>query len=79
LDEKRMEKFRWMLNFPHMVVVDCEGRSGGLALFWKRNINVELKWKGRMHIDAVVSEEDGFKWTITGIYGEPRQENTEET
>jgi hypothetical protein len=33
LSEKEMERFRWMLNMPNMIVVDCVGRSGGLALF----------------------------------------------
>jgi hypothetical protein len=48
-------------------VQDCKGRSGGLAMFWKREINVELGWMGRMHIDVDVIEEDGFKWRLTGI------------
>jgi hypothetical protein len=34
---------------------------------------------GRMHIDVDVIEEDGFKWRLTGIYGEPRQDMREET
>jgi exonuclease III len=72
LDEKGMEKFRWMLGMPHMIVQKCEGRSGGLVLLWKQGINVSLRWKGRMHIDVEVVEQDGFKWRLTGIYGEPR-------
>jgi hypothetical protein len=79
LDKKRMEKFRWMLGMPHMVVKDCQGKSGGLALLWKRGTDVELRWKGRMHIDAIVTESDGFKWRLTGIYGEPKQDKREYT
>lgn len=33
-----MEKFRYKLGMPHMVVKDCEGKSGELALFWKRDV-----------------------------------------
>jgi hypothetical protein len=62
-----------------MIVQKCEGRSGGLAMFWKRGINLSLRWKGRMHIDVEVVQPDGFKWRLTGIYGEPRQENREDT
>jgi hypothetical protein len=79
LDEKRMEKFRWMLGMPHMIVQKCEGQSGGLAMLWKRGIDVELRWKGRMHIDVNITETDGFKWGLTGIYGEQRQDKQEET
>jgi hypothetical protein len=32
-----------------------------------------------MHIDAIITETDGFKWRFTGIYGEPRSEKREET
>ena len=29
LDERRMQKFRWMLGLPNMIVKDCEGKGGG--------------------------------------------------
>lgn len=32
-----------------------------------------------MHIDATVTEEDGFKWRLTGIYGESKMEKKVET
>jgi hypothetical protein len=48
-------------------------------MFWKRGIDVELRWKGRMHIDVNITETDGFKWGLTGIYGEPKQDKREET
>lgn len=34
--EKEMEIFWWKLNMANMVVKDCDSRSGGLAMFWKR-------------------------------------------
>jgi hypothetical protein len=48
-------------------------------MLWKRGIDVELRWKGRMHIDVNVVEADGSKWRLTGIYGEPNQDKREET
>ena len=79
LDEKGMEKFQILLGMPHMVVKKCEGRSGGLALFWKKEIDVSLRWMGRMHIDATIKESYGLKWRMIGIYGEPRTNQREET
>jgi hypothetical protein len=79
LDKKGIEKLKYKLGMPHVVFKECEGRSGGLAMFWKRGINLSLRCLGRMHIDVEITENDGFKWSVTGIYGEPRTEKREET
>jgi exonuclease III len=79
LMEKEMEHFKWLLNMPHMIVVDSKGRSGGLALFWRREVDVRLRWKGRYHIDVEVVEENGTKWRFTGIYDESKQGQKENT
>jgi exonuclease III len=76
---REMEFLRWKLNMPNMVVVDSVGRSGGLALFWKREVDVSLRWKGRYHIDVDVMEENGTKWRLTGIYGESKAGEKENT
>ena len=65
LDEKGMEKFRWLLGMPHMFVKKCESWSGGLAMFAQRGADVSLRWMGIMHIDADIVETDGFKWRLT--------------
>uniref|UniRef100_A0A8R7TP82 Endonuclease/exonuclease/phosphatase domain-containing protein n=1 Tax=Triticum urartu TaxID=4572 RepID=A0A8R7TP82_TRIUA len=79
MDGRRMEKFKWMLGMSNMVVRACEGKSGGLALFWKKEIRMELHNYSRYHIDAEVIEKDGFKWLFTGIYGEPSSDRREIT
>jgi hypothetical protein len=40
----------------NMIVKKCEGQCGGLALFWKRGVNVSLRWKEIYHIDVDVKE-----------------------
>lgn len=74
MDGKRMEKLKWMLGMSNMVLKDCYGKSGGLAMLWKKEINLELHNYSRYHIDVVVIERDGFKWRFTGLYGEPSKE-----
>lgn len=64
---------------PHLVFKACDGKTGGLAMLWKREINLSLRWLGRMHIDATITEEDGYKWRLTGIYGQLKTELKEET
>ena len=79
LDEKRLQWFRWKLGLTNMVAKDCEGRSGGLALFWRKGIDLTAGLKSRYHIDATITQPDGFKWRFTGIYGDPKAENRENT
>ena len=64
---------------PNLVVKDCNGLSGGLALFWNKEIDLTVKSLSRYHIDAVVKEEDGRQWRFTGIYGEPKVEDRGKT
>ena len=53
--------------------VPCQGRNGGLALLWSREINLEIKSYGSYHIDAVVTEESSnFQWRLTGFYDHPQ-------
>ncbi|KAL7129060.1 hypothetical protein ABFS83_13G037900 [Erythranthe nasuta] len=54
------------------LAVDRVGRSGGLALFWQKDIQVELVSFSQNHIDAGVMENTSCtKWRFTGIYGCP--------
>lgn len=77
--EKWMESFKWKLNMPYMVVKDSVGAKGGLALFWKKEVDLRVLSWSRYHIDAKIKEEDGCAWRFTGIYGEPRGEEKEKT
>lgn len=82
MDEKRMKHVRWLLAMSKMVVKDSMGRkgkSGGLVLFWKEGINVELHNYSKYHIDVEIIERDGFRWRLTGIYGEPASNKKELT
>lgn len=42
LDKHRVEKFRSMLGLNNMLVQNNKGTGGGIALFWRRGINVTL-------------------------------------
>ena len=65
-----MEGFRWRLKMTNIVVKDSEGTRGGLALFWKKEVNLRVLSWSRYHIDTMIKEEDGSAWRFTGIYGE---------
>ena len=48
----------------------ADGRSGGLALLWKKDSDVRFKSYSNLHIDVVVCEgSDAQPWRATGFYG----------
>jgi hypothetical protein len=51
-------------------VVDCVGRSGGLALFWKLDIPVQIQNYSRRHINVVINSGSvGKESKFTGFHG----------
>ena len=68
-----MKKVKGKIGYVNGFYVQQKGKGGGLAMFWKKEVNLEIKSYSRHHIDAVIVEEDsGFKWRITGFYGHPK-------
>jgi hypothetical protein len=52
--------------------VCIEGKGGGLALFVRSDLKVDLGSYGPHHIDVTVLDQFGIKWRSTFVYGEPR-------
>ncbi|XP_059446325.1 uncharacterized protein LOC132177864 [Corylus avellana] len=72
LTASRVERLKFQLGFGSVFVVDCVGKSGGLALFWKDDGVVEIQNYSRRHINATIRSEYGAQpWTLTGFYGNP--------
>ena len=66
LRTKRMERIRDRIGFANGLFVPSHGRSGGLALLWTRETDLEIKSFGCHHIDAIITEANSnFKWRIT--------------
>ncbi|KAM0913489.1 hypothetical protein ACQ4PT_012126 [Festuca glaucescens] len=68
-----MDKLKWSLGFANGVAVDCNGRSGGLALWWREGIDVSVRPWCQYYIDTKITFNDKT-WRLSGIYGEPRTE-----
>jgi len=51
-------------------------RGGGLALFWSREVVVNLESYDKLHIDVTVRQatNTSMAWRFTGFYGESRKE-----
>lgn len=72
LDREWMENIRDQCGFKHGIIVPSIHRSGGLVLFWKDDIKVNLLKYSLSNIDVKVfgGERSGW-WHLTGFYGNP--------
>jgi hypothetical protein len=58
------------LGYDHVFTMDCKGRSGGLILMWKLDIQVDIQNSSRKHINAVVKlSHNARPWKFIGFYG----------
>ena len=73
LKKKGIEEVKNELKIDNVVCVDRIGMSGGLALFWDSEWDVNLRTLSKSHIDVIVTEKDGVSWRLTGIYGHPEK------
>jgi exonuclease III len=70
--KQRMEWIRVKLGFAGLFVVDPVGRSGGLALLWKEENELEIQNFSRQHINAIVTNSEvRVSWKLTCFYGNP--------
>ncbi|KAL0404334.1 UNVERIFIED_CONTAM: hypothetical protein Sradi_2074200 [Sesamum radiatum] len=52
--------------------VESRGKSGGLALFWNKSVDVQLQSFSHYHIDVSVRLSNSEEWwRFSGVYGEP--------
>lgn len=67
-----MEAIRCKLGFDYGSYVEPEGLSGGLALWWNKEVNlvVEVAERNFMH-DAVTECSKPARWEATFVYGCP--------
>lgn len=67
----QMERIRLKIQFQGMIVVEPQGRSGGLALLWRESDQEKLLSLSKNHIDVELTIRDLPPWRLTGFYGEP--------
>ncbi|KAK1388963.1 Endo/exonuclease/phosphatase domain-containing protein [Heracleum sosnowskyi] len=61
-NKEKMEWVRTQIGFQGMLVMEAQGRSGGLTLLWKEQEQVTLLSMSNNHIDVVISVNDGLPW-----------------
>ena len=57
-----------------MIEFSREGRGGGVAVFWKKEVDFSVDTYSPNHIDAIVNKEKE-EWRFTGFYGKADTSN----
>jgi exonuclease III len=69
LQSHRVEGIKLRVGFHNVFVVDSVGKSGGLALMWSDNIQVDIQNYSPRHINSMVKTEmNGQLWKFMGFY-----------
>ena len=53
-----MKKVKGKIGYVNGFYVQQKGKGGGLAMFWKKEVNLEIKSYSKHHIDAVIVKEE---------------------
>lgn len=67
------------LGIENCLMVDCRGKSGGLAMLWSSEITVQITSYNNHHIDPKIQNANGRNWRWTGIYGHPKASQKKHT
>ena len=69
--EARLKEIKRNLDFENLFFVERNNRGGGLALYWRDSIDLDVDSFSKNHIETIINKgtEDG--WRLTGFYGEP--------
>jgi hypothetical protein len=68
----KLEKLKVSMGFSRFFGVDCVGKVGGLALFWKLGVDLEVVYSDNHVIAALVySYPPEYVWLLIAVYGPP--------
>ena len=73
LEVDEMKRVQHEIGMVQGIAVPRVGKSGGLALLWKFDMKVLVKFINRWYIDALIDSgsEIGI-WRLIGFYGNPK-------
>jgi hypothetical protein len=71
LNKCKAGELRSVLSFESMIVVESDGRAGGLVLFYNKMNKIVLNYVSDNFIDVLFMNEEIVQWRFTGFYGDP--------
>ena len=75
LDKARLLFIRDKLRFEGLLEFSREGRGGGVAILWKKEVDFSVDAYSSNHIDAIINKGKDDGWRFIGFYGEPDTRN----
>ena len=70
-NREQIVRIKERLSFDDLFVVPNEGRGGGLALLWRRGVQVWVNSFLKYHIDSIIDGNLENAWQLSGFYGKP--------
>ena len=70
-DEARLKEIKRKIEFDNLFIVERNNRGGGLALFWRNSVDLQVDSCSPNHIDSIINKGKEEVWRFTGFYGEP--------
>ena len=68
----RIEKLKNSLGFAHCYCFGSAGRTGGLALFWKMGVDLEVIFANKnVVVSLVYSDLSNSVWMLISVHGPP--------
>lgn len=79
VDSNKVEALASKFGFSNFFSVGRQGRGGGLAVFWKHNMQCTVVDSSQNHIDLNIGESQNNVWRLTCFYGFPERERRRES
>ena len=68
----KLEKVKSSMGFAGLFCVDVVGKAGGLAIFWKFGVDLEVVYLDRYVIASLIySDPPNSAWLLITVYGPP--------
>lgn len=68
-NKSEVRRIQNRLQFDNSACVEAKGKAGDLAIFWIKEVEVELLGMEDHFTDVQLHEESGRSWRLSGIYG----------
>ena len=79
VDEARLDFVKDWIRFGKKFFVQRINKGGGLVMYWKNDLKVDVVSSSVNHIDAIINKDSETAWHFTGFYGEPETHKRHES
>ena len=76
-DKPILERVGRRIQFINLFFVPRINSSGGLALYWKSDLDMDVQSFSNRHIDAFINHGVDNAWRFTSFYGDPNTASRE--